>query len=172
MSLLWNAIVCSLWWQDRPQIQQGIVLKYFWNILVPNHEYSMKCVGCNREKRLCKFVPVFAFFGNPFVIFEKTVLAAWGTDGRGFEPRTSTNACRHVFKYMDRKGSAAMLTPIQSAGVTPEVNLRITQVRKHTKDPPWFWNPGQTSPEVQNRGISGPTKRTYVLQKLKKKKNL
>ena len=26
-------------------------------------------------------------------------------------------------------------------------------------------NPGQTSPEVQNRAISGPTKRAYVLKK-------
>ena len=40
-----------------------------------------------------------------------------------------------------------------------------TQVR----DPPWLWNPGETSPEVKNRGISGPTKRTYVLQKFLKK---
>ena len=37
------------------------------------------------------------------------------------------------------------------------------------RDPPWLWNPGETSPEVQNNGISGPTKKTYVLQKLKKK---
>ena len=36
--------------------------------------------------------------------------------------------------------------------------------------PSWLWNPGQTSPEVQNRGISGPTKRTRVLQKFNKKK--
>ena len=36
------------------------------------------------------------------------VLVACGTDGRGFEPRTSTNACGHVCKYMYRKGSAAM----------------------------------------------------------------
>ena len=28
----------------------------------------------------------------------------------------------------------------------------------------WFWNPRKTSPEVQNRGISKPTKRTYILQ--------
>ena len=41
-------------------------------------------------------------------------------------------------------------TSIHSAGVAPE--------KAH---------PGQTSPKVQNRGISGPTKRTYVLQKLK-----
>ena len=34
---------------------------------------------------------------------------------------------------MDRKGLAAMLTSKQSAGVAPEVNLRITQVREHTK---------------------------------------
>ena len=31
----------------------------------------------------------------------------------------------------DQKGSAAMLTSIQSTGVTPEVNLRITQARNH-----------------------------------------
>ena len=42
--------------------------------------------------------------------------------------------------------------------------LRITQPRKCARDPPWLWNPGQTSPEVQNRGISGPMKRTYVLK--------
>ena len=30
----------------------------------------------------------------------------------------------------------------------------ITQAR----DSPTFWNPGQTSPEVQNRGINGPSK--------------
>ena len=49
---------------------------------------------------------------------------ACGTDGHGFEPQTSTNACGHVCRYMDRKGSAAMLTSIQSVGVAPEVNLR------------------------------------------------
>ena len=38
------------------------------------------------------------------------------------------------------------------------------------RDPPWLWNLGETSSEVQNRGISGPTKRTHVLQKFKKKK--
>ena len=92
------------------------------------------------------------------------------TDGHGFESLTSTNACGHVYKYVDQKGSAAMLTSIQSAGVTSEVNLKITHVRKCGRDPPWLWNPGQTSPEVQNRGTSGPTKRTYVLQIFKKQK--
>ena len=33
---------------------------------------------------------------------------------------------------------------------------------------PWFWNTGQTSPEVQNRCISGPTKRTNALPYSKK----
>ena len=36
---------------------------------------------------------------------------------------------------------------------------------------PRLWNPGKKSPEVQNRGISGPTKRTCVLPKNFKKKN-
>ena len=51
---------------------------------------------------------------------------------------TSTNACRHVYKYVDQKGLAAVLTSIQSVGVAPEVNLGITQVRKHARDPPWL----------------------------------
>ena len=38
-----------------------------------------------------------------------------------------------------------MLIPIQSSGVAPEVNLRITQAKKHTRDPPWLRNLGQTS---------------------------
>ena len=64
--------------------------------------------------------------------------------------------------------SCFMLTPMRSADVTPEANLWITQARKHARDPPWLWNPGQISPDVQNRGIWGPRKRTYVLQKIKK----
>ena len=52
------------------------------------------------------------------------VLAVCGMGSHGFEPQTSTNACGHVCRYVDQKGSVAMLTSIQSAGVTPEVNLR------------------------------------------------
>ena len=40
--------------------------------------------------------------------------------------------------------------------------MTSTQVR----DPPWLWNPEQTSSEVQNRIISYPTKRTGGLQKI------
>ena len=36
-------------------------------------------------------------------------------------------------------------------------------------DPPWLWNPGQMSTEVQNRGISGPTKGLVSSKNLKKK---
>ena len=42
---------------------------------------------------------------------------------------------------------------------------RSTQVR----NTPWLWKPVQTSPEVQNRGNSSPTKMTNVLQKFKEK---
>ena len=63
---------------------------------------------------------------------------------------------------------------VEKAGVAPEVNLRnpLCAGEEACKwgNPPWLWNPGQTSPEVQNRGISGPTKRTCVLQKIFKKK--
>ena len=54
----------------------------------------------------------------------------------------------------------------QSAGVAPEVNLRNSmQSRKwRRKKSTRLWNPGQRSPEVQNRGYQWPTKRTCVLQ--------
>ena len=45
-----------------------------------------------------------------------SVFAASDMDGRGLKLRSSTN--------VDRKGSAAMLTSIQSAGVAPEMNFR------------------------------------------------
>ena len=32
------------------------------------------------------------------------------------------------------------------------------------RDPPWLWNPGQTSPEVQNKGISGSTPQKIVMR--------
>ena len=70
--------------------------------------------------------------------------------------QTSTNACSFVCKYVDQKGLAAILTSKQSAGVTPELNLRITQARKGST---LALKPGQKSPEVQNRGISGPHKK-------------
>ena len=99
---------------------------------------------------------------------------ACGMDGRGFKPWTSINACRHICRYVDQKGLGAMLPSIQSAGVTPEVNLRsllCTGEEAHKRgNPHWLWNPEQTSPEVENRGITGPTKRTYVLQFFFKKK--
>ena len=37
------------------------------------------------------------------------------------------------------------------------------------ENPLWLWNPWQTSPEVQNMGISCTTKKTYVLQNFFKK---
>ena len=73
----------------------------------------------------------------------------------GSSPNPNLHKC--LWTCLDWKGSAAMLTSIQSAGVTSELNLRITQVRKHATDPPWH----QMSPEVPNR--------TYVLQKFLKK---
>ena len=37
---------------------------------------------------------------------------------------STTNSFGYVFKYMDQKGLATMLTNIELAGITPEVNLR------------------------------------------------
>ena len=46
--------------------------------------------------------------------------------------------------------------------------IRWAQARKHRMqgNPPWLWNPGQTPPEVQNRGIGGPTKKDLLSYKI------
>ena len=72
--------------------------------------------------------------------------------------------------YMEEIGSAAILTTKRLAGVTPEVNLMecvtctpLPSVNKAAHSA--FETQQEMSPKVQNRGMSGPTKRTYVLQK-------
>ena len=48
--------------------------------------------------------------------------------------------------------------------ITFASTMRIRQ------NPLWLWNPEETSPEIQNRGVSGPQKDMCVRQKLLKKK--
>ena len=48
-------------------------------------------------------------------------------------------------------------------------SIECRQESIQVRDPPWLWNPGQRSPEVQNSGISNSTKRTFVVQKHFKK---
>ena len=49
-------------------------------------------------------------------------------------PGTNLHQCLWAhLQVCGLKEGADMLTSIQSVGVTPEVNLRITQVRKHAK---------------------------------------
>ena len=63
---------------------------------------------------------------------------------------------------------------IQSAGVAPEVNLRnSTLARKPASEKSTLaLKPRADVTKIQNRDISGPTKRTYVLQRFFKKKRL
>ena len=82
--------------------------------------------------------------------------------------RMLSDLAYYVWKSKFVDGSATMLTVKRSAGVTPEVNLRIPL---HTGDkayrwgdPPWIWNAGQTSPEVQKKAISG-LKKTLMSSK-------
>ena len=76
-----------------------------------------------------------------------------------------------ICKYVDRKGSTFILTFVQSLGVAPEVNLRISTVEKGCKQ---VIHPGlETLDKCHQkfkRGISYPTKRTCVLEKKKKEK--
>ena len=63
-----------------------------------------------------------------------------------------------------------MLTSIQSAGVAPEVNLKITQVTKQAKGiHPGFETQGRCHhKQGVNRGISGTTKGLKSSKNLKK----
>ena len=90
---------------------------------------------------------------------------ACGTDGRGFEPKISTNARGYVHRYVDQKGLASILTSTQSAGVTPEVNLRITQARKH----PGFETQGRCHHKFKT-GVSVAPRKGLMSSKLKKKR--
>ena len=47
-----------------------------------------------------------------------------------------------------------------------EESITHRQWRTQARDPSWFWNSGQISTEVQNKGIGGPTKGTHVFQNL------
>ena len=70
----------------------------------------------------------------------------------------------HMCKYVDRNGFATMLATNRSAGVTPEVHLTNPSCAGDEAHKCLLSNPGQTSSEVQNRGISGYMKRTNILQ--------
>ena len=96
-------------------------------------------------------------------IVRDTVLAAW--DGHGFEPQTSTNACRQVCKYVDQKRSAAMLTSIQVAGES-ENHAGKKTYKGYTLA---LKNPGQTPPVVQT-GVSVAPRKGHVLQIFSQKK--
>ena len=81
-----------------------------------------------------------------------------------------------VCRYVEMNGSAAILATKRSADVAPEVNLR-----EHvTHTPPsnvnkaahyGFETQRRRHQKPKNRGISGPTKRTYVHQIFFKKKS-
>ena len=63
----------------------------------------------------------------------------------------------------------------RSACVAPEVDLRECTLHSPPpkneirQDPLWLWNPEEMSPEIQNRGTSGPQKRHVSAKKFFKK---
>ena len=79
--------------------------------------------------------------GKQFHFYWELSTEDWNTkDGQRRESPLAPSlkesiACGHDCRYVDRKGSAAILTSIQSAGVALEVNLRNNaQARKHASE--------------------------------------
>ena len=71
-----------------------------------------------------------------------------------------------IYKYVEEQLSSHPGCQEVSRCHTKSESEDSVACRRWSKwgNPPWFWNPGQTPPEVQNRSISGPIKRTDVLQ--------
>ena len=86
----------------------------------------------------------------------------WQHDRSWFQAPPMPHRC------VEENGSTAMLAAKSSAGVEPEVNLgecvTCTPLPSTKKAAHSGFEIQETSPEVQYRGISGHTKRTYVLQ--------
>ena len=121
------------------------------------HQENLPKMGCNR----CWLAVTQAWRWHPQSIIDAQCKAKpeWqrvlccGALSHWFEP----HQCLWVWLQVHR---------------SPEVNQESILCRwksKQVSDPPWLWNLAQTSPLVQKRGISGPTKRTCVLQNLKKR---
>ena len=68
------------------------------------------------------------------------------------------------------KVQLAMLTPIQAAGVTPQVNLRIIQAGKHARDPPWALKPKADITRSPKQGFQWPHEKDLCPPKIFGKK--
>ena len=75
-------------------------------------------------------------------------------------PMLADTSVKHGLKRLDWHADLYTVSRCHTRGESEDHKPESTQ-----RNPPWLWNPEQTSPEVQNRGISGLMKRTYVLQK-------
>ena len=94
--------------------------------------------------------------------------AAWTVMGSSLEPAPMlVDMSAHVCgsKKLDCHADLYTVSRCHTRGESQEF-IACRRQSTQARDRPWLWNPGETSPEVQNRGISGPTKRTYVLQKI------
>ena len=99
------------------------------------------------------------------------MFAACGTDGRGFEPRTSTNACGHVCRYVDLKGLAVKLTSnAVSRCLTRGESEDYTSEKACKNGSTLALKPRAEFSRSPKTGVSSPTKETYVLQKFFKKR--
>ena len=76
---------------------------------------------------------------------------------------TFVNMNLRKYKHLEKNVSTAMVAINSSAGVTPEMNLRNLLHARHKECKQRIWNRGQI-PEIWDRGKSGPTKRTDILQ--------
>ena len=82
----------------------------------------------------------------------------------GLSPKPSSNACRHVCEYVDQKGLATMLTSTESAGVTSEVNLRITQESMQKGIHSGFETQGRCQ-EMSKTGVSVASRKELMSSK-------
>ena len=71
---------------------------------------------------------------------------------------------QEMLYYVDQNGLAVMRSAWGYGANNLFLKKPLGDEACKRRNPPWRWNPGQTSPEVLNRVISGPTKRSDVFQ--------
>ena len=106
----------------------------------------VKCISFRDDCNWISFVP-----GKTFTTLSETICQVISC---------KCNSDTPLIKVTFRAGCHAGCQEVSRCHTRGEPEESIVRRWQSTqvRDPSWLWNPGQTSPEIQNRGNSGPQK--------------
>ena len=114
----------------------------FWEIFVPE---------------IC-FARIICFVCK--IIVKYHIIIKTPKTGKFFNAQGSQSVCSIISTQIKRLGRHADNQEVSRCRTRGESEESVAHgwQSMQQRDPPWFLNPGQTLPEVQNRGINDPTK--------------